>query len=94
MARAQHGEPVAAPADYLIMTASFRYALGRQSYIVGHVADWIERNADAMPVADAERIIREIDEQAESFGLGMDMDAERWRRVQERLRVSLAGEVL
>ena len=88
--RDQAGAPI--QADYLIMTAAFRYALGRQSYIVGHVADWIIRYADCMPEHDALRIIKEIDEQAEDGSLGMDMDKACWRRVQEMLRASLTRD--
>ena len=89
--RAQQLAPV--QADYLIMVAAFRYALGRMSVIVEHVASWIEKHADTMPESDAQLIIKEIDEQARLGSLGMEMDVLRWRCVQARLRESLSSPV-
>ncbi len=87
MPRALQLEPV--QADYLIMIAAFRYALGRMSYMVEHVASWIEQHADTMPENDAQLIIKEIDEQALLGSLGMEMDERVWRRLQARLRLSI-----
>ena len=71
------------------MIAAFRYALGRKTYIVDHVASWIEAHAGQSRESDARLIIREIDEQARLGSLGMDMDEKRWRCVQARLRATL-----
>ena len=76
-------------ADDLIMIAAFRYALGRQSYIVAHIASWIEQHAGQIRDSDARLIIREIDEQAAAGSLGAEMDKRRWRCVQARLRARL-----
>ena len=75
-------------ADRLIAISAFRYALGRMTYMVDHTAGWLERNVDALQAHDRDLIIREIDEAGERDGLGMDFDATRWRRCQNRMLVA------
>lgn len=66
------------PADDLIAAAAFRYALGRQSYMVGHVGSWLRRNKSLLTANTRDLIIREIYEARDRNGLGMDCDAKEW----------------
>jgi hypothetical protein len=66
------------PADDLIATAAFRYALGRQSYMVEHVASWLRRNKTLLPKVTRDLIVREVHEARDRNGLGMDCDASEW----------------
>lgn len=72
--------------DRLIAIAAFRYALGRASYIVSHVADWLIANRDQLSVHDRALIAREIDEAAEHNRLGHDCDVRDWQRVREAMQ--------
>ena len=69
-------------ADDLIAVAAFRYALGRKTYIVSHIARWLIANKDALR-RDAPLYVREIDKALECSALGMDIDRAEWMRVRE-----------
>lgn len=72
--------------DRLIAIAAFRYALGRASYIVSHVADWLIANRDQLSAHDRALIVREIDEAAMIGRLGHDCDIRDWERVREAMQ--------
>lgn len=72
--------------DRLIAIAAFRYALGRASYIVSHVADWLIANRDQLTAHDRAMIVREIGEMAERDALGHDCDIRDWERVREAMQ--------
>ena len=71
--------------DELTLLCAFRYALGRQTYIVHHVAEEIIRNSKSLTDGDKRIIIKEITEAEERDGLGMECDAWEWLRVRKWL---------
>lgn len=77
-------------ADDLIAVAAFRYALGRQTYIVGYVAGWLIANKDALR-RDAALFVREINEADARGALGADMDRAEWMRVREAFAAEQVG---
>lgn len=64
--------------DDLIATAAFRYALGRQSYIVSHIVSWLRKNRNRLSPDTCARIIQEIHDAAGKERLGMAMDQREW----------------
>lgn len=72
--------------DGLIAFAAFRYALGRRTYIVGHVSAWLIANRDKLEQRDRNLILREIDEQQARAGLGDKCDEESWLRLREAMQ--------
>lgn len=77
----------------LMVTAAFRYCLGRQTYIVGACADWIVENWKRFPEGPRAVIQRDLeeefkrDDQARAHGedykpLGWDCDRRDWERVR------------
>lgn len=73
--------------DPLIAICAFRYALGRRTYVVHHVANWLIANKANLRDGDAELIVREIDDMQARFGLGDACDIEDWMRVREAMSV-------
>lgn len=61
---------------------SFRYALGRSSYIVSDIQDFILSNQSIFSITDFEQMIREIDEASD---LGMKMDVLSWNDFKDKL---------
>lgn len=76
----------AVKADTLIAVAAFRYALGRMTYMVSLVGDWLIANRAGIDPNSRDLIAREIDQAENSRGLGMEMDAEVWRNVRDAMR--------
>ncbi len=72
-------------ADPLIAICAFRYALGRRTYVVSHVAEWLIANADKLRKGDPDLIVREIDEYRQRWGLGDACDMHDWTRVREHM---------
>lgn len=68
--------------DSLTAICAFRYALGRRTYVAGHVANWLIANRDRLEEGDRALIVREIDQQQER-GLGDACDVADWMRVRE-----------
>ena len=68
----------------LVFVAAFRYALGRRSYMVFTIADFIKTNIALVPKNIIELMIREITEAEENHNnglykaLGDDCDVETW----------------
>ena len=76
----------------LVFVASFRYALGRRTYIVYSIANFIKTNIALVPKNIIELMIREITEAEEKHNeglykaLGDDCDVETWLRLREFLK--------
>ena len=71
------------PEDFVIY--AFRYCLGRQSYAVGWMTDWLTKNWKELSIKLKELIQREIKEANDRFikhtdiySMGMDCDREAW----------------
>lgn len=81
--------------DALMVTAAFRYCLGRQTYIVSECVDWLVANWNKFPKNVRDAIKRDLEEEFErddvarqegnSFfkPLGGDCDRKEWERVRE-----------
>lgn len=85
------------PPDWMILYAT-RYCLGRMSYAVGEMCDWLVANWSRIPLPmqnilrrDVEEAFARDDRDREDhdgsgpkwFALGMDMDRRQWERVRE-----------
>lgn len=79
--------------NQLMVTAAFRYCLGRRTYIVGVCVDWIIEHWEAFSESTKELIKRELEEEFEtddrqrasgsvSGSLGWDCDRRDWERVR------------
>lgn len=67
-----------------LLFCSFRYALGRRSYLPGLMQDMIKTYSNVLSVADRIQMSEEIDN---SFSLGdPKIDEPRWREFQAWLR--------
>lgn len=78
----------------LMVTAAFRYCLGRQTYIVSVCADWLVANWDRFPQNVRDVIQRDLEEEFERDDaarregnslckpLGWDCDRKEWERVR------------
>ena len=70
--------------DESILICAVRYALGRQSYIVGEVAQYVFYKRKNLSVECINIIVRDIEEEMERYHaagqkLGMDCDEKIWR---------------
>ena len=70
--------------DSLTTVCAFRYALGRRTYVVDHVARWLIANRDKLDASDRALIVREIDQQRER-GLGDACDEREWLRARDAM---------
>lgn len=61
---------------------AFRYALGRQSYCVGDVADELIAHREALTADWRQQIVQDIDVAIAEKQAGSAADVERWRQVQ------------
>ena len=75
----------------LVFVAAFRYALGRRSYMVFTIADFIRTNISLVPQNIINLMIREITEAEENHNnglykaLGDDCDVKTWLSLREFL---------
>lgn len=74
-----------------ILICAVRYALGRMSYIVGVVADYVAVKQPDLTKECINIIIRDIEEELERYHrcgqtLGMECDERTWVRLLERLK--------
>ena len=67
--------------DDMILFCAFRYALGRQTYIVSLIADEIVERWNTLDSRDHEQYKKEINEAIEASRAGADMDIKQWQRV-------------
>ena len=66
----------------IIIVSAFRYSLGRMTYVVGSIVDFIVENWEGFSLKRQKFFQREIREYKEKHGrLGMKMDEEQWQRI-------------
>lgn len=75
----------------LIVLGAFRYALGRRTYIVTVVADFIKDNLFLFTNSDIRHFIREIERAAEVGNLGDECDKVIWENLLLTLRQELSN---
>lgn len=63
----------------ILLFCAFRYALGRQTYVVGSIADIIKANWDHMPQSRRDMFRKEIEEAIEKGYAGsVNIDVPEW----------------
>lgn len=67
--------------NQLMVIASFRYCLGRSTYIVSDCVEWLKQNWRLIDHHMQRMIKREIREAIKENRYGMQMDKEQWERV-------------
>lgn len=77
--------------DESILICAVRYALGRQSYIVGEVAQYVFYKRKTLSVECINIIVRDIEEEMERYHaagqkLGMECDEKIWAKLLEVLK--------
>ena len=68
----------------LTLVASFRYALGRQTYIVPEVVENILKNWAFLSLKFKTKIKEEIQEAIKNNHAGSDIDIEQWNMILEK----------
>lgn len=69
--------------EIIILSCAFRYALGRQTYVVGVVADELIRKYPDMPQDHRNRIASEIQDHQNEYGMaGSSFDNDDWNKVK------------
>lgn len=72
--------------ERLIAVFAFRYALGRQTYAPGVVAEHITRHLASFPEHERRQLTQEIDRAEEDGMLGDACDAAVWRGLRATLQ--------
>lgn len=77
--------------EEMILICAVRYALGRMSYIVGVVAEYVAVKQPELSKECISIIIRDIEEELKRYHrcgqtLGMECDERTWVRLLERLK--------
>ena len=77
--------------DESILICAVRYALGRMSYIVGEVANYVFYKCKTLSKECIDIIIRDIEEELQRYHnsgqmLGMECDEKLWTRLLELLK--------
>ena len=77
--------------DESILICAVRYALGRMSYIVGDVAQYVYYKRKTLSKECIDIIIRDIEEEMEryhaaGYKLGMDCDERTWKNLLNQLK--------
>ena len=77
--------------DETIIICAVRYALGRMSYIVGEVANYVFYKRKTLSKECIDIIIRDIEEEMERYHsvgqtLGMECDERTWRNLLNQLK--------
>ena len=70
--------------EQFVVIAAFRYTLGRRSYAVSIITQWLIKNWDNIDVNDQNLIRKEIQEALDTHSAGMKMDEQEWERVLRR----------
>lgn len=75
----------------LMLFSTFRYSLGRQTYMPSEAQRYVkEHHMQALSIRDLEQLAEEIDEHVRVYGgdhgLGSEFDAKGWRSFQEWCR--------
>lgn len=68
-----------------LLFLSFRYALGRKTYIVDQVADLLIKYRDKLHINSIRQIKTEIAYAIETNDAGMDCDVDSWNKVSRQL---------
>lgn len=69
--------------EEIVLACAFRYALGRQTYVVGSVCYELKRHYPNLNKSFKERTVREIIEYYDKYGnLGHEIDEREWRNIQ------------
>lgn len=74
----------------ILFLAAFRYALGRMTNVVPTVAGMIRENIDYLTGDIINLMIREIEDEEDRGGLGMDIDREIWLRIRSELELKVS----
>lgn len=77
----EHWKKRSAP-DWMVLS-SFRYALGRSTYIVSETVDWLKDNWLFLDLKTRDLIVIEIKEAMDIDRTGMDMDTNEWKKILE-----------
>jgi len=64
--------------DDFIALAAFRYALGRRTYAVSLVVQWLRTNKNLLTRETRQLIVTEIRAASLSGNIGMDVDRHEW----------------
>jgi hypothetical protein len=67
----------------ILLVCSFRYALGRRTYVVTDVANLLRVHADALTRAEFQQIADDIDHAIAHKLAGDDCDVREWRALRE-----------
>jgi DNA replicative helicase MCM subunit Mcm2 (Cdc46/Mcm family) len=67
----------------LTLLASFRYALGRQTYIVSEVVENILANWQILSQKVKDKMKEEIEEAIKNNSIGLEIDKEKWNKIIE-----------
>lgn len=78
----------------LTLLASFRYALGRQTYIVSEVVENILKNWAYLSVKFKTNIKKEIQEAIKNNSAGSDIDIGKWNIILEKDMNSSKSELI
>ncbi len=69
-----------------LILCSFRYALGRRTYISLEMAEIIQKYKDKLPVWVKEQMIKDIKESIKRDEAGMNCDTAVWTQLAEELK--------
>jgi len=69
--------------DNMLLFCAFRYALGRQTYVVSLIVDEIIERWDSLDEVDRSQYKKEIKEALDMARAGADMDEKQWKRILE-----------
>lgn len=75
--------------ESITIFCAFRYALGRQTYVVGSVCNELERQSEKLPDETKALIVREIGEAIGKKQAGAKADVERWKKCRTNLRKTI-----
>jgi len=68
--------------DYIMLFCAFRYALGRQTYVVGVVADRLIKAYPRLTQDQRDMFVRDINDAYKQHGLGAVCDEREWLNVR------------
>jgi len=69
--------------EEIVLGCAFRYAIGRQTYVVSSVCEELQRHYPILNKSFKERIVKEINEHYKQYGsLGHEIDEIEWRNIQ------------
>lgn len=80
-----------------ILVCAVRYGLGRMSYIVDTICEYVDENKKKLTKECINVLIRDIKEELERYHiagsyLGMECDEKRWKRLLEVLEKEVENE--